>query len=163
MLVYNVIDFEQMSVSEICEYLLDKYYFKLSSEFNVLRRYLDTCNLHEKDNDNTHGMIRILIDKLNKDCNLVVKNDTHILFPKIQHTQENIDVNTIDVFKKMHQSILITLAKIKTLFNNYRTEKYWNTYTQLAAIEMQNIEENIQNIIFIKEKYLWHKIENITI
>lgn len=160
-MIYSTVNFEEMSVAEICEYLQHKHYNHILSDFDILKKYLHTCNLHEKDNDDTHGMLRILIDKLYQDCNLLIKNDTYIFFPKIQDKTEIIQQKTIEVFRKIHQNLLNTLSKIKMLFNNYEQEEYWNSYTQLSMVEMINLDESIRNIVYLKEKYLWNKIKNI--
>lgn len=155
------VNFNEMSVDDICEYLQYKHYSHLSSNFDLLNKYFQTCNMHEKDNDDTHGMIRILVDKLEKDVQLLIKNDTYILFPKIRNDNEKIQQKTIDVFRKIHQNILQNLDSIKKLFNHYNHENYWNSYTQLSMIEMKQIDETIRNIIYLKETYLWDKLKNI--
>ncbi|QQR98317.1 MAG: hypothetical protein IPK18_01935 [Sphingobacteriales bacterium] len=160
-MIYNTINFEKMSVEEICEYLQQKYYNHILSGFDILKKYIHTCNLHEKDNDDTHGIVRVLINKLQQDCNLLITNDTYILFPKIIDNNENIHQKTIDVFKKIHQNILLNLTKLKMLFNSYQQEPYWNTYTQLSMVEMKNLDENIRNSIYLKENVLWSKIKII--
>lgn len=161
-MIYSAVNLSDLSVDEICEYLQYKHYHHILSDFEILRKYIYTCNLHEKDNDDTHGILRILIDKLYQDCNLLIKNDTYIFFPKIKNETEVIQKNTLEIFKKIHQNIIENLNKIKKLYNNYQQEKYWNSYTQLSMIEMIQIDETIRNIIYIKEKYIWNKIKNIS-
>lgn len=155
--------FEEFQIDDLCDYIDDKYYKPLVLNFNLLKNYLEKSNLHEKDNDNAHGIVRILVDKLIKESQLLFKNDTLIFFPKIKNNITGFSSNTLSIFSNIHFSILEIIERIKVLLNYYIPEPFWNVQTHLLVLELKHIEHNFENIIFIKENYLWTKIKSETI
>jgi len=155
----NAIRYEEFQIDDLCDYLEEKFYKPTRSGLDLMKDYVAKSNLFEKDKDNTHGIVRLLIDKLIDESNKLFKNDTLILFPKIKSGIMHFSENTLNVFSKMHYSILNIIERIKPLMNYYIPEPFWNIHTHLLTLELKQIEQNFENIIYIKEYYLWSKIK----
>lgn len=154
----SVIRFEKLSIEDLCDYIENKYYKPINLSLGLLEDYLEKSNLHEKDDDNIHGILRIIIGKLTTECNKLFKNDTIIVFPKIKSRTMLFSNETLSNFSKMHYSILEIIEKIKTLLNYYIPEPFWNVQTHIFASEMKTIESTFESVVYVKENYLWTKI-----
>ncbi len=158
-MLVNVIRYEEFELGDLCAYLEDKFYNPINSSLFLIKDYLTKSNLYEKDNDNAHGIVRVLTDRLADEIHKLFKNDTLILFPKIKNGAHYFPENTLKIFSKMHYSIINIIERIKPLMNYYIPEPYWNIHTHLLTLEFKQIEQNFETIVYIKENYLWPKIK----
>ncbi|HND45376.1 MAG TPA: hypothetical protein PLC61_03110, partial [Chitinophagales bacterium] len=84
-MLVNVIRYEEFELGDLCIYIEDKFYNPINSSLILIKDYLTKSNLYEKDNDNAHGIVRVLTDRLADEIHKLFKNDTLILFPKIKN------------------------------------------------------------------------------
>lgn len=158
-MLVSTIKYEEFQNADLCDYLEEKYYKPMQSSFSLMKDYISKSNLFEKDNDTAHGVVRLLVDKLIDESNKLLKNDSLILFPKIKNGISYFPESSLNIFSKLHYSILNIIEKIKPLMNYYIPEPFWNIHTHLLTLELKQVEQNFENIIYIKEYYLWPKIK----
>jgi hypothetical protein len=149
-------DLNTFTTPELCRYIEVKFYNQIQLHCNVIKLFIDDCKIDYE----VFDLLTLLFNKFEMEINRIIKNDSLILFQKMIHLNFYSTEISLDKIKKKHSLIIELLQKIRVLFNNYIYLPSWNINTKLISNEFLELENTINNCIFIKENFLWIRIQN---
>ncbi len=150
----HIINYSDLSISELCLYLEQRHYKQVLSDLELAAKYINDAEQNE--HTELTGLIKILFDKLDAEIKQLFVKDNLLLFPhfiKNTHTQINLaPVNAI------HQRVMNILQKLRGLLNNYVQQPEWSNAFKICCNELYALEQNMQHILYVKENFLWPKM-----
>lgn len=153
----HVINYNDFLPSELCHYLEERHYVQILSDLETAEKYLD--NLIASENIENASLIQSLFIKLEDEIKNLFVKDRILLFPHIIK-KLNIPINLMPI-NLVHQRISNLLQKFRCLMNNYIQQPNWSNQYKIFCNELYSLEENIRMVLYIKENYLWTKLNSI--
>lgn len=156
---FHVLNYNDFAADELCNYLDERYYNHILNDFNITQKYIE--HLSYEDASKNADLIVTLFNKLRVEVNQLFVKDRILLFPHFIHSKDtHINLQPIN---QLHQRILEILRKIRSLNNNYISQPTWSNLSKICSSELFSIEQSIEHILYIKENFLWTKINSIQV
>ncbi|HUM50715.1 MAG TPA: hypothetical protein PK431_02830 [Chitinophagales bacterium] len=153
----HVINYNDFLPSELCLYLEERHYVQILSDLASTKKYIE--NLISTENIENGNLIQSLFIKLEDEIKNLFVKDRILLFP---HIIKNYDVPiNLAPINLLHQRISTILQKLRSLMNNYIQQPSWSNQYKICCNELYSLEENIRMVLYIKENYLWIKLNSI--
>ncbi|HPA36856.1 MAG TPA: hypothetical protein PLA16_10835 [Chitinophagales bacterium] len=157
--MYNlhIINYNDFTADELCHYLEERHYPQILTDFKMIERYIDQLVCSEDDESST--LIHAIFHKLETEVKQLFTKDKILLFPYIiNHQESSISLQPIN---QLHQRILGLLQRMRGLLNNYVQQPEWSSNRKICSNELYALEQSIQRVLYIKENYLWTKIDKV--
>lgn len=153
---FQVINYNDFLPNELCHYLEERHYVQILTDLNTTQKYLDNLIISENTEEVT--LLNALFLKLSTEINQLFVKDRILLFPHIiKNIQLEINLNPFNV---LHQRINTILQKLRGLMNNYVQQPKWSNQLKICCNELYALDEKIRMVLFIKENYLWTRINS---
>ncbi|MBK9328229.1 MAG: hypothetical protein IPM95_02715 [Sphingobacteriales bacterium] len=154
----HIINYNDFSAEELCNYLEERHYPQILADLETTQNYLEF--LSSEEHSETTDLTNTLFHKLQEEVKQLFVKDHILLFPHVKkHPVSQISLAPIN---SIHQRVMAILQKLRGLMNNYVQQPNWSNQFKICCNELYAIEQNIQHILYIKENFLWTKIENRT-
>ncbi len=157
MQVASTLDYSNYTAEELCHYIENKHYALLKHKFEAAFSYFQ--ELHdEKNYIETEHLLVLLFKKLKEEVFQLIRRDIMVIFPMIcslEEGQHHVFVSSLQA----HKRIVDLLQKIRALTNNYIQQPEWTKMYRFCCIELLELEELIQQIIYMKENFILSKPE----
>lgn len=152
----HVINYNNFSPNEICQYLDDRYYSQVLQDFETVNKYI--INLPQSDYTQSLELVITLFYKLETEINQLFVKDRILLFPHVISEQAfSISLVPINI---IHQRIMTLLQKIREIMNNYVQKPTWSSAYKIFSNELYSLEQLIHHILFVKENYIWTRVNS---
>lgn len=69
-------------------------------------------------------------------------------------------VINLEPVNQIHGKISTILMQLRKLMNNYVQQPGWSNQLKICCNELYALEQSIQHVLYIKENFLWTKINN---
>ncbi len=153
MQVASTLDFTKYTPDELCHYLEHKHFEHIKHQFEAALVYFQ--ELHDEHlYIETEHLLVLLFKKLKEEVLQLIRRDTLIIFPLISNNENQPSfVSSLQA----HKRIIDILQKIRNLTNNYIQQPEWSKTYKFCCIELLELEEQIQEVIYIKENFILQK------
>lgn len=159
----HLIDIKQLSEAELCDYLEYKFYTGIRQLLTTIHHY--TAELSADGEGALQSEIfGLLFNKLEDETQQMMRNDEIIIFPLIRQKNKYGALSTgkvpVAFIGQMHKKIMLLLDKIRHQLNNYISKPEWIPAYKICIGEMFNLEQEIQQAIYLKENVLLLKMKD---
>ena len=152
----HIINYNDFTSEELCHYLEDRHYTQILTDMESIQKYL--VNLSIKDDSELIELINVVFRKLQAEVKQLFVKDNILLFP---HMLNNAHVKiNLGPVNQLHKQISGVLQQLRKLMNNYVQQPSWSNQLKIACNELFALEQSIQHVLYIKENFLWTKINN---
>lgn len=152
----HAINYTDFSPNELCTYLEERYYTQIINDFENTKKYLK--DLLQDEYSQNIDLVNSLFYKLEGETTKLFARDRILLFPHITNpTPAGICLKPMT---EIHQRIIDLLQKIRGFMNNYVPQPLWSTNMKICCNELYVLEQEIQYVLYIKENFLWTRINN---
>jgi iron-sulfur cluster repair protein YtfE (RIC family) len=156
----HIINYNDLETEELCHYLEERHYVQILKDFETTEKYLQQLNSGDEDPEIT-DLLNALFSRLNLEVIQLFTKDRILLFPHVKyHAEKEI---SLDPINQVHQRVMDLLQKLRGLMNNYVQKPRWSTQYKICCNELYALEQNIQHILYIKENFLWTKINHTVV
>lgn len=156
----HIINYSDFEVGELCQYLEDRHYVQVLEDFETTGRYLMQLQ-PESEETKVIELLNALFNKLHVEVKQLFVKDRILLFPHVKyHAEKEISLEPIN---QVHQRIIDLLQKMRGLMNNYVQQPKWTNQFKICCNELYALEQNIQHILYIKENFLWTKVNHTSV
>lgn len=155
----HIINYNDFTPAELCNYLEERHYVQILSDLGSTKNYIETLTIEE--DTPLIELINTLFHKLDLEINQLFTKDHILLFPYlIQNKDTVINLAPINL---IHQRIIDILQKLRGLMNNYVQQPGWSNHFKICSNELHSLEQNIHHVIYVKEVFLWSKVKTSAI
>jgi len=151
------INFSNFEPKSLCNYLENRIYLQVLSNIEITQKYV--FELLQEDDSQTNDLLNSLVDIIFKEIRQLFTKDKLILFPHL--ISNNSTKINLEPTNEIHKRINRLLEKIRYLMNNYVAKPEWTSTHEICCNELFNLEQSILFIFYIKENYLWSKINQV--
>lgn len=153
----HTINYQNFSPNELCNYLDERYYAQILHDFDSTEKYLS--DLAHNEESQSIDLVITLFYKLQNEVKQLFVKDRILLFPHVVAEKNNsISLTPINI---IHQRILTILQKIRELMNNYIQQPNWSSAYKICSNELYGLEQLIHYVLYVKENFLWTRINTI--
>lgn len=153
----HIINYNDFTPNELCHYLEERHYIQILTDMESIQKYL--VNLTYKDDSEIIELISVVFRKLYVEVKQLFTKDSILLFPHLKNN-ENVQICLTPV-NLLHQKINVILQQLRKLMNNYVQQPAWSNQLKICCNELFALEQSIQHVLYIKENFLWTKINAI--
>lgn len=150
----HFINYNDFSAEELCHYLEERHYNQVLADMDSIQKYLN--NLNGIENTEIVELTIILFHKLHNEVKQLFIKDQILLFPHLKN-KSAVQINLAPV-NLIHQKISMLLQQLRKLMNNYIQQPDWSNQFKICCNELFMLEQSIQHILYIKENFLWTKV-----
>lgn len=150
----QIINYYNFSSEELCQYLEERYYTQILSDMLTVQKYLTQLACNE-DSD-VVSVMNVVFQQLEQEVKQLFTKDKLLLFPYFKkQTEVNINLQPV---QQIHQKIQTILIQLRKLLNNYIQQPDWSNGYKICVNELYALEQSIHQVLYIKENYLWAKL-----
>lgn len=164
MLASHLVEVNELSPHQLCQYLEQKHYLPIKQSMATLREYAEKVQHADVDREKL-GLAAMLYVRVMEEMEQVIRNDKMILFPLIIQQQEHEVSSNIHIPAQMirdkNKKILNLLERLRSLANNFILKPEWDTNTRLFFEELFTLDQMISQAIYLKENVLLPKVQKI--
>lgn len=153
----HIINFNDFSVEELSKYLEDRYYTQILLDIESIQNLLDELSCNE--DTEIVSVLNFIYSQLSVEVKQLFTKDKILLFPHLKN-RPNTPIN-LRPFIQIHQKINIILIQLRKLLNNYIQQPEWTNQFKICFNEIFSLEQTIQQVLYIKENFLWTKVNVI--
>ena len=160
MVATHTIQFEDMSVAQICNHFEHKQYLPIKDSFVVLDEGLEDLKIHYPQHEKL-VLIEILFRKLRNEMEQTMRNDLLVLFPILKKKAEDAVLNhfPLQSIRDKNKRILNILNKVRLVCENYVRQPCWDATSKAFFEEMYNLDKQITESILLKENLLFPRLK----
>ena len=153
----HIINYNDFSAEELCHYLEERHYSQVLADMDSIQKYLN--NLKCTEDTEIVELTNVIFRKLYNEVNQLFTKDQILLFPYLK-SKSPVQINLAPV-NLIHQKISMLLQQLRKLMNNYIQQPDWSNQFKICCNELFTLEQSIQHILYIKENFLWTRINVI--
>ncbi|HRH58877.1 MAG TPA: hypothetical protein PLS10_14600 [Chitinophagales bacterium] len=154
----HIINYSDFTADELCHYLEDRHYMQILTDMESIQKYLENLSCNEE--NDLIELVNVIFHKLNVEVKQLFSKDKILLFP---HLKKNVETPIcLTPVNLLHQRINAILQQLRKLMNNYVQQPAWSNQFKICCNELFTLEQSIQHVLYIKENFLWTKINTIT-
>jgi len=150
----HIITYHDFTVDELCQYLQERHYPQILGDMEAIQKYL--VNLACNEDAELINLLDIIFRQLHLEVKQLFTKDSILLFPHLID-KEGIQIN-LKPINQIHQKINTILIQLRKLLNNYVQQPDWSNLFKICFNELFALEQSIQYVLYIKENFLWTKI-----
>lgn len=152
----HIINYNDFSADELCHYLEDRHYTQIITDMESIQSFLMNLNCLEE--SEIVEVTNVVFSKLYTEVKQLFTKDSILLFP---HLKNNVTVKiNLEPVNQIHGKISTILMQLRKLMNNYVQQPGWSNQLKICCNELYALEQSIQHVLYIKENFLWTKIDN---
>lgn len=155
----HIINYTDFTADELCHYLEDRHYTQILADMDSIQEYLINLTCNQNADSELMELTNVVFRKLHVEVKQLFTKDSILLFPHLKNKSE-IKIN-LDPVNQIHQKISIILQQLRKLMNNYVQKPSWSNQIKICCNELFALEQSIQHVLYIKENFLWTKINAI--
>lgn len=159
----HLVDVNMLVPADLCNYLEHKFYNGIRQLLQTVHHYINGLN-NDGESLAQADLLGLLFMRLQDETQQMIRNDELIIFPLIRNDKGLRPCPArklpIEMMRQMDQKIMQVLEKIRLLSHNYIVQPGWNASFKICCNEMFNLEQQLQQAIYIKENVLLHKIKD---
>ncbi len=153
----HIINYNDFTADELCQYLEERHYKQILADMDAIQKYLE--NITYSEDSDVIELINIVFQKLHDEVKQLFVRDSILLFPHLKNNVEReICLTPINL---LHHQINTILQQLRKLMNNYVQQPNWSNQFKICCNELFALEQSIQHILYIKENFLWTKINAV--
>jgi iron-sulfur cluster repair protein YtfE (RIC family) len=164
MIASHLIDFNEFSPGQLSDYIEHNLYGPLHHSLESLHQSLEKALATSLDADKI-GVIALLVNRLREETEQLMRNDELVIFPLIRRGEsaEKADGPKIPqhFIRSKNERIINLLEKLRQLSNNYMLQPNWNHEAKLFFEHLFQVDQSINQCIFLKENVLLPKLQNV--
>lgn len=150
----HIINYHDFTVDELCQYLEERHYPQILGDMESIQKYLINLTYHE--DSELVSLLNVVFRQLYTEVKQLFTKDRILLFPHlINKSDTQINLNPVN---QIHQKINTILMQLRKLMNNYVQQPDWSNQFKICFNELYALEQSIQHVLYIKENFLWTKI-----
>lgn len=153
----HLINYNDFSTEELCKYLEYRYYPQVLLDMESIQKYID--DLRYDEDTELISVMDLVFNQLHSEVKQLITKDKILLFPHLINRIET-PIN-LKPFIKIHQKINTVLMQLRKLLNNYIQQPEWSNQFKICFYELFSLEQSIQQVLYIKENFLWTKVNAI--
>ncbi|MFN8259890.1 MAG: hypothetical protein U0X41_03015 [Chitinophagales bacterium] len=150
----HIINYHDFSVDELCHYLEDRHYTQILADMDSIQKYM--VSLACTDGSEVVELTNVIFRKLHMEVKQLFTKDSILLFPHLKN-KPDVLIN-LEPVNLIHQKISGILLQLRKLMNNYVQQPTWSNQFKICCNELYALEQSIQHVMYIKENFLWTKI-----
>jgi iron-sulfur cluster repair protein YtfE (RIC family) len=159
----HLIEFSELTAAKLCTYIENKQYQQIESLMDSIRN-----NLQDLQND-THEaekveLIAVIYYRICDEVNQMIRNDRLIIFPLIRDDGSKACKGRklpTEMIQKMHKKIMTLHERLRHMLNSYLAQPDWSQDFKLICEELHSLEQQVMQVIYLKENILLPKVENL--
>lgn len=153
----HIINYNYFTADELCQYLEERHYTQILSDMESIQKYL--TNLSCTENSELIELISVMFQKLYAEIQQLFAKDRILLFPYLRSKSE-LQI-CLTPFNLLHQQVNSVLIQLRKVLNNYVQKPAWSNQFKICCNELFALEQSVQHVMYIKENFLWTKIQTI--
>jgi hypothetical protein len=152
----HILNYNDFTADELCQYLEERHYTQILADMESIQNYLMNLNCLE-DSEIVEVAI-VVFSKLNTEVKQLFTKDSILLFPHLKNNS-TVKIN-LEPVNLIHGKISAILMQLRKLMNNYVQQPGWSNQLKICCNELYALEQSIQHVLYIKENFLWTKINS---
>lgn len=158
----HLVNVNEMEPNDLCDYLELKSYSGIQRSLETVSHYMEDLSKGAEDAEKIQ-LVSLLYQRLKDEVEQLMRNDTIIIFPLIRNQQGKAPGSgrklPEDMIRGMHKKIMQLLERIRQQANNYINKPNWSNAFRVCFNELYDLEQQLQQVIYIKENTLLPKVE----
>lgn len=149
-----IINYHDLSVDELCQYLEERCYSKILLDMESIQE----CLLQMIDTEDSEllNILHVVFFQLQTEVKQLFTKDRIILFRHIKSRTET-PINLIPI-SQIHQKINTIMMQLRKLLNNYVQQPDWSNAFKICFNELYLLEQSLQHVLYLKENFLWTQV-----
>lgn len=152
------LNYSEFSASELCHYLEERQYPKILSDLEVIHNNFNQFKIHSI--EEVEELAAIVFNKLHFEVKQLFIKDSILIFPTLMKYEKLLI--SLAPINAIHQRIIHIFHQLRRLMNNFIPLPNWSIQLKICCNELADVEQSLQNILYIKENFLWTKINHTT-
>jgi iron-sulfur cluster repair protein YtfE (RIC family) len=128
-----------------------------------IRKYMQDLQ-NDTDEAEKVELITVLYYRISDEVNQMIRNDRMVIFPLICNEGSKSCKGRklpMEMIKKMHKKILNLFERLRHMLNSYLAQPDWSQDFKLICEELHALEQQVLQVIYLKENVLLPKVENL--
>lgn len=168
---YQQIDFSELELSELVDYITDKHHVYCKQMLPLIYNHLQTVTSASEKNDVGFKSIYKYFTDFTTLLEQHLRKEEHIFFPyikKIIESQRNKESkplsqvplieNPMRILQSEHEKLVSLLSKMSNDSHNYFVPEQSSTTLKLCYSELYEFEKEFHKHIWMEDKFLFPKI-----
>ncbi|MES2774803.1 MAG: hypothetical protein V4722_11500 [Bacteroidota bacterium] len=160
----HLVNVTELEPADLCNYLEHKCYTGLGQSLQTITHYIEDLSAEPEGAEQVH-LCSLLFQKLKDETGQLIRNDTLIIFPLIRNDKGTKPCTArklpVELIRSMHQKIMQLLERIRHQNNNYISKPTWSNTLRICTNELFQLEQQLQQVIYMKENTLLPKVEKL--
>jgi iron-sulfur cluster repair protein YtfE (RIC family) len=160
----HLVNINELEPADLCNYLEHKSYSGIQQSLQTISHYIEDL-LQQPDGAEQVHLCSLLFAKLKDEVEQLMRNDTLIIFPLIRNDKGTKPCTArklpVELIRTMNQKIMQLLERIRHQSNNYISKSTWGNALRICNNELYQLEQQLQQVIYIKENSLLPKVEKL--
>ncbi len=160
----HLVNMNDLEPADLCNYLEHKSYTGIQQSLQTISHYMEDL-LQQPDGVEQVQLCSLLFAKLKDEADQLMRNDTLIIFPLIRNDKGTKPCTArrlpVALIRTMDQKIMQLLERVRHQSNNYISKPSWGTALRICNNELYQLEQKLQQIIYLKENSLLPKVEKL--
>jgi len=160
----HLVNVNDLDPIDLCNYLEHKCYSGIAQSIKTITHYIDDLSTMPEGVEQIQ-LCSLLFGKLKDEAEQLMRNDKLIIFPLIRNDKGTKPCTgrklPVTLIRAMNQKIMLLLEKIRHHSNNYISKPSWGNTFKICNNELYQLEQQVQQVIYIKENTLLPKVEKL--